>query len=121
MEYQKLIACHECDLLFRKPSRVRGQVAYCSRCGASLKGIHGAGLPLDWICAVTVAALITFFIAQAFPVIELNANGMASQATLFLFPCITFPSTYSVSNRGRARTHSLTLYGAYARPVTRNR
>ncbi|MFP3565005.1 paraquat-inducible protein A [Paraburkholderia sp. SIMBA_030] len=83
MEYQKLIACHECDLLFRKPPGVTGQVACCSRCGASLKGIHGAGLPLDWICAVAVAALITFFIAQAFPVIALKANGMASEATLF--------------------------------------
>jgi paraquat-inducible protein A len=83
MEYQKLIACHECDLLFRKPARARGLVAHCSRCGANLKGIHGAGLPFDWICAVTVAALITFFIAQAFPVIELKANGMASEATLF--------------------------------------
>ncbi|KAA0998803.1 PqiA/YebS family transporter subunit [Paraburkholderia panacisoli] len=83
MEYQNLIACRECDLLFRKPSRVRGQVACCSRCGASLKGKRDAGLPLDWICAVNVAALITFFIAQAFPVIDLKANGMVSEATLF--------------------------------------
>ncbi|MFL9965184.1 PqiA/YebS family transporter subunit [Paraburkholderia sediminicola] len=83
MEYQKLIACHECDLLFRKPSGVRRLVACCSRCGARLKGIHGVGLPLDGICAVTLAALITFFIAQAFPVIELKANGMVSEATLF--------------------------------------
>ncbi len=83
MEYHKLIVCHECDLLFRKPSSVRGRRASCSRCGASLPTLPGAGLPLDWICAVTLAALITFCIAQSFPVIELRANGMTSEATLF--------------------------------------
>jgi paraquat-inducible protein A len=83
MEYHKLIACHECDLLFRKPWSVRGRRASCSRCGASLTSLPGAGLPLDWICAVTLAALITFCIAQSFPVIELRANGMTSEATLF--------------------------------------
>ncbi|MCO4876960.1 paraquat-inducible protein A [Paraburkholderia caribensis] len=83
MEYQKLIACHECDLLLRKPSSVRGRRASCSRCGASLPALPGAGLPLDWICAVTLAALVTFCIAQSFPVIELRANGMTSEATLF--------------------------------------
>jgi paraquat-inducible protein A len=83
MEYQKLIACHECDLLFRKPSSVRERRAACSRCGASLTALPGSGLPLDSICAVTLAALITFCITQAFPVIELRANGMTSEATLF--------------------------------------
>jgi paraquat-inducible protein A len=82
MEYQKLIACHECDLLFRKPLRLQGQVVSCTRCGASLKGVHGSSLQLDRICAVTLAALIVFCIAQAFPVIELKANGMTSEATL---------------------------------------
>jgi paraquat-inducible protein A len=83
MEYHKLIVCHECDLLLRKPSSVGKRRASCSRCGASLTALPGAGLPLDWICAVTLAALITFCIAQSFPVIELRANGMTSEATLF--------------------------------------
>ncbi|HKR42320.1 MAG TPA: paraquat-inducible protein A [Paraburkholderia sp.] len=83
MEYQRLIVCHECDLLFRKPRSVRGYRASCSRCGANLTALPGAGLSLDWIYAVTLAALITFCIAQSFPVIELHANGMTSEATLF--------------------------------------
>ncbi len=82
MEYKKLIACHECDLLFRKPLLRGGQAASCSRCRASLKGAHGASEPLDRIGAITVAALITFCIAQAFPVIQLQTNGMTSEATL---------------------------------------
>ncbi len=39
-------------------------------------------MPLDRIGAITVAALITFCIAQAFPVIQLQTNGMTSEATL---------------------------------------
>ncbi|CAB3791271.1 Intermembrane transport protein PqiA [Paraburkholderia ultramafica] len=35
------------------------------------------------MCAVTVASLITFCLAQAFPVVQLQANGMTSEATLF--------------------------------------
>jgi paraquat-inducible protein A len=83
MEHPNLIACHECDLLFRKPPRLGGLVARCTRCGAGLKGMHRVGLPLEGICALTVAALITFVIAQVFPVIELETNGMTSQTTLF--------------------------------------
>ncbi|MHB9841771.1 paraquat-inducible protein A [Paraburkholderia terrae] len=81
--YRHLIACHECDLLFRRPARANGLVARCSRCGASLKGMHGVGLAPGAMCAVTVAALITFCLAQAFPVVQLQANGMTSEATLF--------------------------------------
>ncbi|WP_233890217.1 paraquat-inducible protein A [Paraburkholderia flagellata] len=83
MEYQRLIVCHECDLLFRKPFSVKGRRATCSRCGAGMTALPGSGWPLDWICAVTLAALIVFCIAQSFPVIELRANGMTSEATLF--------------------------------------
>ncbi|KXU83890.1 PqiA protein [Paraburkholderia monticola] len=82
MDYRRLIACHECDLLFRKPADVGARVASCTRCAAKLTALAGAGGSLDHICAVTLAALITFCIAQAFPVIELHANGMNSEATL---------------------------------------
>jgi paraquat-inducible protein A len=83
MEHQNLIACHECELLFRKPPRLGGLFARCTRSGSSLKGIHRVGLPLEGICALTVAALTTFLIAQLFPVIELEINDMSSQTTLF--------------------------------------
>ncbi|WP_321945874.1 PqiA/YebS family transporter subunit [Paraburkholderia sp. J10-1] len=83
MEYRRLIACHECDLLLRKPAAVGARVASCTRCAAKLGALAGVDASLDRICAVTLAALIMFCIAQAFPVIELNANGMTSKATLF--------------------------------------
>lgn len=81
MAQEQLIACHECDALFRKPSLSRRQTARCSRCGATLYSSGSA--QLDRICAMTVAALVTFVIAQSFPIIELDANGITSQASLF--------------------------------------
>ncbi|WP_429560077.1 paraquat-inducible protein A [Paraburkholderia youngii] len=83
MDYQRLIVCHECDLLFRKPAAVKRHRAACSRCGAGFAALPGCALSLDWICAVTLAALIVFCIAQSFPLIEMHANGMTSEATLF--------------------------------------
>ena len=37
---------------------------------------------LERISALTLAALITFLIAQAFPIVELDMNGVTSQTTL---------------------------------------
>ena len=48
-----------------------------------MKGVRHAGLTLDRVCAITVAALITFMIAQAFPVLALETRGLTSHATLF--------------------------------------
>lgn len=81
MEHDNLIACHECDALFSKPPLARRQVARCPRCGATLYRSISANL--DGISAMTLAALITFLIAQAFPIVELETNGITSQTTLF--------------------------------------
>ncbi len=81
MEPANLIACHECDALFRKPRISARSVARCPRCGATL--YRSASARLDGICAMTLAALITFLIAQGFPIVELEANGLTSQTTLF--------------------------------------
>lgn len=81
MEHDNLIACHECDTLFRKPRLVGRKIARCPRCGATL--YSGVSRKLDAICALTLAALITFVIAQGFPIVELETNGITSQTTLF--------------------------------------
>jgi paraquat-inducible protein A len=81
MEHDNLIACHECDTLFRKPRLVGRKVARCPRCGATLYA--GVSRKLDGISAMTLAALITFLIAQGFPIVELETNGITSQTTLF--------------------------------------
>jgi paraquat-inducible protein A len=81
MAQEQLIACHECDALYRKPRLFGRQSARCSRCGAILYSSGSA--QLDRICAMTVAALVTFVIAQSFPILELDANGITSEASLF--------------------------------------
>jgi len=81
MEHDNLIACHECDTLFGKPRLLgRGEIARCPRCGATL--YRSVSRRLDGISAMTLAALITFLIAQAYPIIELDANGITTQTTL---------------------------------------
>ncbi|RFU45856.1 paraquat-inducible protein A [Paraburkholderia sp. DHOC27] len=82
MDLDNLIACHECDTLYTKP-KLSGRrfVARCPRCGATL--YRGATRRLDIISSVTLAALFTFLIAQGYPIIELDANGITTQTTLF--------------------------------------
>ena len=82
MEHDNLIACHECDTLFQKPHLAgRRLVARCPRCGATL--YHAVSRRLDLISAMALAALFTFMIAQGYPILELDANGITSQTTLF--------------------------------------
>jgi paraquat-inducible protein A len=81
MEHDNLIACHECDTLYRKPPLVGHAVARCPRCGATL--YSGVSRKLDAIIAMTLGALITFLIAQGFPILELETSGITSETTLF--------------------------------------
>lgn len=48
-----------------------------------MSGSHQARPTIDSTCAMAVAALITFLIAQRFPIIALKAQGVTSEATLF--------------------------------------
>ncbi|PXW29197.1 paraquat-inducible protein A [Paraburkholderia caballeronis] len=81
MAFENMIACHECDALYRKPRLLGRQSARCPRCGATL--YHSSSAQLDRICAITLAALVTFIIAQSFPIVELDANGIHTQSSLF--------------------------------------
>ncbi|WP_322055329.1 paraquat-inducible protein A [Paraburkholderia bannensis] len=81
MPYPTLVACRHCDALFRKPRLLPGgETACCSRCGSTL--YRESFAQIDRLCAITVAALVTFIIAQSFPIIALDANGITSQSSL---------------------------------------
>ncbi|WP_179401849.1 paraquat-inducible protein A [Burkholderia guangdongensis] len=80
MPRDDLIACHECDALLRKPRLAGREVARCPRCDALL--FRNSAARLDRICALTLAALITFVIAQAFPILEMDLNGNRVRTTL---------------------------------------
>lgn len=80
MQRNDLIACHDCDALLHKPRLSGREVARCPRCDALL--YSNSSTQLERICALTLAALITYVIAQAFPIIEMDVNGNYVRTTL---------------------------------------
>jgi paraquat-inducible protein A len=90
-----LIACHECDALLSRRSLPRRTTAHCPRCGTLLYRAMSSNL--DRVCAITLAALITFLIAQAFPIVELDAKNMQVVAVLVFCSTILFPLTELVA------------------------
>jgi paraquat-inducible protein A len=80
----ELISCHDCGTLHRKRAlRVRER-ARCTRCEAILyRGTSNDGHGrVNRMIAITLGALLTYFIAQFFPIVELEINGLTSSATM---------------------------------------
>lgn len=80
MQRHDLIACHECDALLHKPRLSGREIARCPRCDALL--YRNSTTQIERISALAVAALVTFVIAQAFPILEMDLNGTRVQTTL---------------------------------------
>lgn len=103
-----LIACHECDLIHRVGPVPEGSAARCSRCGALL--YQHKRNSLERTLALTVAGLILFVVANAFPFLgfklqaqvreiilitgvqELYHQGMWILATVVLLTTIIMPA-----------------------------
>jgi len=68
-----LVACHECDLLHEKKEIAPGAVARCMRCNAFLYSNKPDSI--DRALAVSVAALIMFIVANAFPFLAISVSG----------------------------------------------
>ncbi|MEO7241282.1 MAG: paraquat-inducible protein A [Variovorax sp.] len=79
-EVQGVTVCHGCDAVFKTPALVRREVAQCPRCEGEL-GRH-PGRMRERLLPLTLACLILFAIANAFPIVEIEARGMHSQTTL---------------------------------------
>ena len=81
MSSNRLIACHECDLLQRETVLAKGATARCRRCGAMLYRSMPASV--DRALALTLAAMVLFVVANAFPLVGLSVNGDLVETTLF--------------------------------------
>ena len=81
MAESTLIACHECDLVQRDVALVGDGEVNCRRCGAELYRRHSGSFERTLAC--TIAAIILFAIANAFPIIGLSMQGQVVQTTLF--------------------------------------
>ena len=75
-----LVACHDCDLLYRVESLPEGGVARCRRCGAVLyRHKHNS---LDRTLALSMAGLVLFFLANVFPFLGFKMQGQVTETTL---------------------------------------
>lgn len=72
-----LIACHECDAIFRREPIAAGASARCTRCGALLYRY----LPdtLSRSLALFLASLVLLIIANSFPFLALSVGGIREQ------------------------------------------
>jgi len=75
-----LLACRECDLLQKEVPLAPGGSAQCGRCGATLYRNPAGGF--DRTLAVTLAAAVCFLVANAFPIVGLEASGSRTSTTL---------------------------------------
>ena len=80
-EVPDLIACEECDAVYRRLALGRSEVALCRRCGAELERDRHA--QRKHVLPLAIAGLCMYIIANVFPILELELrSGLFSQATL---------------------------------------
>jgi paraquat-inducible protein A len=79
-EIPEAIVCEGCDAVYHRVTLRPCEVSRCPRCGTELDrhpgGLHRRVLPL------TVACLILFAIANLFPIVEIEVQGISSETTL---------------------------------------
>lgn len=86
MEYaqpglQPLVACRECDALYRPVALRPRDSALCARCGAVLYS-RVPGAP-DRTLAYVLAAAIVFAVANVYPLVAIDVQGTRTSATVF--------------------------------------
>ncbi len=80
MQEDLLVACRECDLLHRIGTLPEGSTALCSRCNAVLFSHKKDSVNRS--LSLTIAALILFFISNAYPLIEIKTEGLYRATSL---------------------------------------
>lgn len=81
LKLEQLIACHECDLLMRKPSAGAGERVECPRCGYELYTHRHQVIRRS--LALVIAALLLYVPANFLPIMQLNLLGQASKDTVW--------------------------------------
>jgi len=75
-----LIVCEECDAVYQRPLLGHCEVARCPRCQAELD--RHTGGRLDRLLPLTVGAMILFVIANCFPIVSIELQGLSADTTL---------------------------------------
>lgn len=79
-EARAMLACPECDLLQQEVDLGPRCVAECPRCGAQL--FRSIPHSVERTLACMIGAAIFFVIANAFPMLSLEAQGLTNSTTL---------------------------------------
>src|SRR6202008_3589362 len=77
----KLIVCHECDLICRDAALTVGESANCPRCQATL--YRNSRATLDQALAIAVTATILLLLLNSFPLLALKVQQVSRDTTLF--------------------------------------
>lgn len=75
-----LVACHECDLLLKEIPLRPGGIAVCCCCGASL--YRNTPDSLQRTLAFTLAAAILFILANLYPILGIEIQGVRNATNL---------------------------------------
>lgn len=79
-EIPEAIVCEGCDAIYRRVALRPREVSHCPRCGTELD--RHAGDQSARILPLTVACLILFAIANLFPIVEIELQGLSNETTL---------------------------------------
>jgi paraquat-inducible protein A len=80
MHVNKFIVCEHCDVVYQRADLVRKQMALCVRCGAVL--YRGPAMQLQTMLALVVTSFVVFVIANVYPLVAMNMNGVENHSTL---------------------------------------
>lgn len=81
LSLEALVACHECDLLMRKPRLGDGESAECPRCGYEL--FRHRHRVIRRSLALVIAALLLYVPANFLPIMQLNLLGQTTEDTVW--------------------------------------
>lgn len=79
-EVPDAIVCEGCDAIYHRARLGSCEIARCARCGTELD--RHAGGQSARVLPLTVASLILFVIANLFPIVAIELQGLRSETTL---------------------------------------
>jgi len=79
--HPELVACEECDAVYRRRLLAAGEVERCTRCGSVLG--RGHILAVDGQLALSAGALLVFVLGNVSDIVTLDLRGVHSPVTLY--------------------------------------
>ncbi|WP_340611066.1 membrane integrity-associated transporter subunit PqiA [Xenorhabdus bharatensis] len=92
-QHDRLVLCHQCDMLVALPDLEEGKKAVCPRCDTLLTAKWKE--PRNQPTGYAVSALFMLFLACLFPFVSMNVAGIVSEITLTEIPKTMFSEDYS--------------------------